>query len=523
MYELPYISISQDLLIPHPGMDYTLSLPLDEEIKTQNLTIDEIEYKNLFICILEEVNSPICSLCVLENLSYTQTEQLLHFKSLTKMKLKKKNKKTSFVTFIDEKPLTKKNQVFLKNLITFINQSNEFKYISKILPATEDPEVLFSFFANVLYLQISSSIKIYLLTDFKSKINIIYDALLTTSTALAFDLTPEGNKKFPFPDYVEKKLNQENARLKNISQSSPEYSSTLDYIETVQNIPWGKFKNYEKDILAASTSLNNLHYGLNEIKEEFLDFLYLEKLTKIKTSSCFLFDGPPGLGKTSFAKSLAKALNRDFIFISLAGVSDEAEIRGHRRTYTGSKPGRIISAFKNIDSMNPIILLDEIDKIANLNGVNALESSLLELLDPQQNSQFIDRYLEIPIDLSKATFICTSNSIKTISKPLLDRLQLITFKDYTLEEKVYIIDNYTFPKLINDYSLNSYKISLTEDFKVYLATNCTLREVNSLIGKCLRRKAKSLLTSKKLSVSIDFDFASQFITKKENKRRIGFC
>ena len=523
MYELPYITITSELLIPHPGIEYTLPLPLDAEIKTQNLLLDDVEYKNLFVCILEDINVRICSLCVLENLSYTQKEQLLHFKSLTKVKLNKKNKKNAFVSFIEDKQLTKNNKTFLNNLITFISQSNDFKYLAKILPENEDPEILFSFFANTLYLQIPSSIKIYTLTDFKSKINIIYDALLTTSTALAYDLTPEGNKKSHYPEHVEQKLNQENLRLKNISQNSPEYSSTLDYIEILKNIPWNNYKDYKKDISCAANTLDNFHYGLKEIKDDFLDFLYLEKLTKVKTASCFLFDGPPGLGKTSFAKALAKALERDFVFISLAGVSDEAEIRGHRRTYTGSKPGRIISALKNIDSMNPIILLDEVDKISYHHGVNALESSLLELFDPQQSSQFLDRYLEIPVDLSKAIFICTSNYSKNISKPLLDRLQKITFKDYSLEEKIYIIENYTFPKLINDYSLNSYQLTLSEDFKIYLAQNCSLREATSLIAKCLRRKTKFLSTVKDTSLSVDLDFASNFITKKEKTRRIGFC
>ena len=158
------------------------------------------------------------------------------------------------------------------------------------------------------------------------------------------------------------------------------------------------------------------------------------------------------------AKSIAKALKRDFIFISLAGVSDEAEIRGHRRTYTGSKPGRIITNLTKSFSMNPIIVLDELDKIAQIHGMKPIENSLLELFDAEQSASFTDRYLEVPVDLSKAIFICTSNSTSTISKPLLDRLQLITFHDYSQAEKIKIIEDYIFPKIINDYNLNSFDL-----------------------------------------------------------------
>jgi SpoVK/Ycf46/Vps4 family AAA+-type ATPase len=522
MYELPHLFVSKETLVPHPGTDYTISIPLSVDLSTKNLIIEDVEYKNLFVCIIEDVNTSLCSLCLLQNVSYTQDEQIIYFTSLNKMKFHKKKKKTTLVTFVDEKPLTKVNKEYLMNLLTFIKQSNDLNFISNFITSETDPENLFSCLAALLYLPTASSVKIYTLSDFKSKINILYNAVINTVIMISNNLELDGSLQ-EFPDSVNHKITHEENRLSNISPSSPEYSSTLDYLEILKNIPWNKYKTFEKDISFAQIKLNNIHYGLDKVKDEFLDFIYLEKLTQVKTSSCFLFDGPPGVGKTSLAKSIAKALNRDFIFISLAGASDEAEIRGHRRTYTGSKPGRIASSLKSIESMNPIILLDEIDKIASINGVKAIESSLLELFDSEQREKFLDRYLEVPLDLSKAIFICTSNNIENISKPLLDRLQLITFENYTTEEKTHIIDEYIFPKIINEYSLNIYNLKLDLSFKKYLAENCTLRDVSLLLSRCLRRKAKYFLSNKSESNLLNLDFASPFLIPATKTRRIGFC
>ena len=522
MYELPHLFVTKENLVPHPGTDYTISIPLSVDLCTKNLIIDDVEYKNLFVCIMEDVKTSWCSLCLLQNISYTQDEQIIYFTSINKVKFHKKKKKTTIVSFVDEKPISEINKTYLMNLLTFIKQSKDLNFVSNFVNDEIDSEILFSSLAALLYLPTDLSVKVYTLSDFKSKINILYNAVINTVIMVSNNLQPDGSLH-EFPDFVSSKITKEESRLNNISPSSPEYSSTLDYIELLKTIPWNNYKSFEKDIGFAENNLNNLHYGLSEVKEEFLDFIYLEKLTEIKASSCFLFDGPPGVGKTSFAKSIAKAFNRDFVFISLAGVSDEAEIRGHRRTYTGSKPGRIVSGLKSITSMNPIILLDEVDKIGSQNNIKAIESSLLELFDSEQRSAFIDRYLEIPIDLSKAIFICTSNSKDNISKPLLDRLQRITFQEYSLNEKIHIIEEYIFPKIINNYSLNKYNLKLDKNFKQYLAQNSTLRDISSLLSRCLRRKAKYFFSSKSESNIIDLDFAFPFITPETKTRRIGFC
>jgi SpoVK/Ycf46/Vps4 family AAA+-type ATPase len=523
MYELPYFSISKETLIPHPGVDYTLSLPLQNDFATKNLTIEEIEYKNLFILYLSDVKTTICSLCLLQNISYSQEEQIIYFTSINKVNLKRKKRKTCFVSFFDEKPLSKINDSYLNNLLTFIKQSKNLQFISNFITSVTDSEIIISTIATLLYLTPEADARIYSLIDFKSRINIIYDGLISTIIMQSNNLDKAGEFNTQYPESVLIKINQEEDRLKNIAPSSPEYSATLDYLDTINSIPWNKYSNFDSDIILAETTLNNLHYGLQSVKEDFLDFLYLEKLTNVKASSCFLFDGPPGVGKTSLAKTIAKALKRDFIFISLAGISDESEIRGHRRTYAGSKPGRIISNLKNCSFMNPVILLDEIDKIAQTNGIKPVESSLLELFDSEQRAAFMDRYLEVPIDLSKAIFICTSNSTKSISKPLLDRLQIVNFEDYTKFEKIKIIQDYIFPKYINDYNLNSFNLSLALPVQTLLASNYSLRDAKNLLARCLRRKSKCFLSSQKTSNIIDEDFIAPFLTTQTKARRIGFC
>ena len=523
MYELPYISISKEILIPHPGADYTLSCSLDTEIVTQNAVIDNTEYKNLFIILLDDCNTTVCSICLLQNVAYTQKEQIIYFTAVSKVKLQKKKKSTCLVTFFEDKELSQVNKNALNNLLTFIKQTKELSFISNFIVDDQDYELTISVIATLLYLTSEASAKIYSLIDFKSRMNIIYDGLLSTITMMSNQLDKDGEIKTNIPSHVASKIEQEEARLNNISPSSPEYSSTLDYLEILNSIPWQTYSSFENDISLAETSLNNLHYGLKEVKEDFLDFLYLEKLTDVKASTCFLFDGPPGVGKTSLAKSIAKALKRDFIFISLAGASDEAEIRGHRRTYTGSKPGRIVSSLTKSSSMNPIIVLDELDKIAQVHGMKPIENSLLELFDAEQSASFIDRYLEVPVDLSKAIFICTSNSTTTISKPLLDRLQLVTFEDYSQQEKENIIEEYIFPKIINDYNLNSFDLHISNSLKELLASEYSLRDARSLLSRCLRRKAKSFLAHKQTSNILDDKSIAPFINKKAKTRRIGFA
>ncbi|MCD7728458.1 MAG: endopeptidase La [Clostridia bacterium] len=263
------------------------------------------------------------------------------------------------------------------------------------------------------------------------------------------------------PQEVEEKALKELARMDKMPSSSPEYTVIRNYIDWILDLPWSEQTTDTEDLKDAVAVLNADHYGLEKIKERITEYLAVLKLTQSMNAPILCFVGPPGVGKTSIASSVARALGRKFVRMSLGGLKDEAEIRGHRRTYIGSMPGRIIYGLKNAGSINPVFLLDEIDKLSSdLRGDPA--SALLEVLDPAQNSTFRDRYLEVPYDLSKVLFITTANSMDTIPAPLLDRMELIEISGYTREEKVQIAIRYLIPKRMEANGLKEGDIEITE-------------------------------------------------------------
>ena len=236
---------------------------------------------------------------------------------------------------------------------------------------------------------------------------------------------------------VKEKIKKEIDRFKNISSSSSESAVARGYIETLLELPWNKTSRDNKDLKNAEQILNADHYGLEKVKERMLEFLAVRNLTSKGESPIICLVGPPGTGKTSIARSVAKALDKKYVRISLGGVRDEAEIRGHRRTYVGAMPGRIVNGLRSAGVKNPLMLLDEIDKMSSdYKGDTA--SALLEVLDAEQNKKFRDHYVEIPIDLSEVLFIATANSVQDIPRPLLDRMELIEVTSYTENEKLHI-------------------------------------------------------------------------------------
>ena len=263
------------------------------------------------------------------------------------------------------------------------------------------------------------------------------------------------------PKATQEKAMKEISRLDKINPSSPDYSIILNYLDWIKELPFGDSTVDNADLKSAKEILDKDHFGLEKVKQRIVEYLAVLQLTKQIKGPILCFVGPPGVGKTSVATSIARALNRKFVRMSLGGVKDEAEIRGHRKTYVGAMPGRIITGLKNAGSNNPVFLLDEIDKLSSdIHGDPA--SALLEVLDPEQNTSFRDRFLEVPFDLSKVMFITTANTIDTIPYPLLDRMEIIELTGYTNEEKLQIAKQYLIPKQLKNNGLTERKVELTD-------------------------------------------------------------
>ncbi|MEA3424259.1 MAG: endopeptidase La [Bacillota bacterium] len=312
-------------------------------------------------------------------------------------------------------------------------------------------------------------------------------------------------KKLKLPKKIGEKLKKEIDRLSKTSSSSAEGNVIRNYVNWILELPWNKQTKDVLDLKKARKILDEDHYGLKSVKERVLEYLAVRQLTKSMKGPILCLVGPPGVGKTSVAKSVARSLNRKFVRMSLGGLRDEAEIRGHRRTYIGAIPGRIINGVKEAGTKNPLFLLDEIDKLnGDFRGDPA--SALLEVLDPEQNKEFIDNYLEVPFDLSKVMFITTANSLSTIPRPLLDRMEVIEISGYTEDEKVNIAVRYLITKQLKEHGLSSDNISISEDALRSVINHYTresgVRELERKIATVSRKAAAKIVEEKISSLRV---------------------
>ena len=308
-------------------------------------------------------------------------------------------------------------------------------------------------------------------------------------------------KKIKASKETKLKIEKEISKFSRTSPQSPDSSVSRTYLDTIFSLPWNKETRDKLDLKNAKEILDQQHYGLEKVKDRILEYLAIRKLSKSLKGPIICLVGPPGVGKTSIAKSIAEALGKKFVRISLGGVRDEAEIRGHRRTYVGSIPGRIINGLKEAQTKNPVFLLDEIDKMAaDYKGDPA--SAMLEVLDPEQNKTFVDHYLEVPFDLSKILFVTTANSLSTIPGPLLDRMEVIEVSGYIEEEKLNIAQKYLLPKQVKENGLEEGFVTVEEqamrDIINYYTREAGVRTLERTIGKVCRKIAKKFVENPSL-------------------------
>ena len=317
---------------------------------------------------------------------------------------------------------------------------------------------------------------------------------------------------------VKEKIKKEIDRFKNISSSSSESAVARGYIETLLELPWNKTSRDNKDLKNAEQILNADHYGLEKVKERMLEFLAVRNLTSKGESPIICLVGPPGTGKTSIARSVAKALDKKYVRISLGGVRDEAEIRGHRRTYVGAMPGRIVNGLRSAGVKNPLMLLDEIDKMSSdYKGDTA--SALLEVLDAEQNKKFRDHYVEIPIDLSEVLFIATANSVQDIPRPLLDRMELIEVTSYTENEKLHIAKEHLLAKQMERNGIRPEQLAITDKAMAKIISGYTreagVRNLERKLGEICRKAARPLYEGEKEKIKVTEQNLEKFLGKEK--------
>ncbi|MDE6335096.1 MAG: AAA family ATPase, partial [Muribaculaceae bacterium] len=328
----------------------------------------------------------------------------------------------------------------------------------------------------------------------------------------------ERAKKMPWGKEARAHFEKELKKLERFNPSNPEYSIQYSYLDTLLSLPWDKYSPDSFSLSKVEKILDRDHFGLEEVKERIIEHMAVLKLRNDMKAPIICLYGPPGVGKTSLGKSIADALGREYTRVSLGGLHDEAEIRGHRRTYIGAMPGRIIAALEKCGTGNPVFVLDEIDKIGK-DFKGDPSTALLEVLDPEQNSKFHDNYLDIDYDLSKILFLATANNLSDISRPLLDRMEIIEISGYIPEEKIEIAARHLVPKSLEEHGFAKNEVTFSKSALELIVNRYTresgVRQLEKKIAKVLRKVARLKASDKEFPKVIDVQQVTEFLGKEE--------
>src|SRR5699024_545640 len=352
----------------------------------------------------------------------------------------------------------------------------------------------------------------------REQLKLIREELGEDGTLNDADRFQEKAGKLKASKEVKEKVLEEIKRFRSVGSNSSESAVVRGYIETLLAMPWDKMSRDNQNIEKAKEILQADHYGLEKVKERILEFLAVRALTRKGESPILCLIGPPGTGKTSIARSVARALNKKYVRICLGGVRDEAEIRGHRRTYVGAMPGRIASGLKQAGVKNPLMLLDEIDKVSS-DYKGDTSSALLEVLDSEQNNKFTDHYIEIPLDLSEVLFIATANDVQTIPRPLLDRMEIIEITSYTENEKYHIAREHLIPKQMKAHGLKEDQLTISKEALEEIISGYTkeagVRSLERRIGEICRKTARKVLEEGQEHIAVELSCLESFLGKEK--------
>lgn len=440
---------------------------------------------------------------------------------------------------------------------TILNKKNLIPLaLSKLIEKISDPLKRMDLLADFLLRKNDNRLQYVMANDYKTKLDILFTALRSYKNSPGqkkssdklmippvlenvtqkqiqetFMAAQEAEEpldlesyisKTVFPANVQPTITKELEKLQRVPKTSTEYGLILDWLSWVKELPLNIITEQKIDLENFQSVLDKTHYGLSDVKRYVLEHFTMQQISGDVQGTVLCFTGPPGTGKTSIAKQIAYASGRPLYRIALGGISDENELRGHRRTYTASRPGRIIAGLKETKTMSPLFLLDEIDKISYGHGDPM--AALLEILDPEQNTHFVDRYFEFPVDISKAMFICTSNNIESVHSALKDRMEVIEFRNYTKDEINIIINTFLIPKILADYKIQSFPIKIADEVISTVASHYRIRQAEKILRQLYKSAAVQIFVYKKDSILIDMAFYNAIANSKNiiSKEPIGF-